>query len=115
GTKPPQKSIENELCNDLTSEQTQKIVNEFTPEAKALYTTKFNYNLPDIKLLYIKLTNDKSMPVVFQEKMAANLKANKTVSLESGHLPMMSKVKQLATILSDFVKEVEKDDKTTNI
>lgn len=36
GTKPPKKSIENELCNDLTDEQTTKITTEFTPEAKRL-------------------------------------------------------------------------------
>src|SRR5690606_8274684 len=40
GTKPPKKSIEAELCNDLPSSTTLNIVNNYTPEAKALYTTK---------------------------------------------------------------------------
>src|SRR5690606_16087378 len=44
GTKPPRKSIENELCNDLTGEQSLKIVHEFTPEIRALYTTKIIYD-----------------------------------------------------------------------
>ena len=114
GTKPPKKSIENELCNDLTDEQTTKITTEFTPEAKRLYTTKINFNLPNTKRLYIQLANDKSMPLTLQNKMAKNLNANKIETIDSGHLPMLSKPKQLATSLSTFVKEIEQDEKTTN-
>ena len=114
GTKPPKKSIENELCNDLTDEQTTKITTEFTPEAKRLYTTKINFNLPNTKRLYIQLANDKSMPLTLQNKMAKNLNANKIETIDSGHLPMLSKPKQLATSLSAFVKEIEQDEKTTN-
>lgn len=114
GTKPPKKSIENKLCNDLTDEQTTKITTEFTPEAKRLYTTKINFNLPNTKRLYIQLTNDKSMPFALQNKMAKNLNANKIDTIDTGHLPMLSKPKQLATSLSAFVKEIEQDDKTTN-
>lgn len=33
GTKPPQKSIQQELCNDLSESQCLEIVNRFTPEA----------------------------------------------------------------------------------
>ncbi|OGS70057.1 MAG: hypothetical protein A3F91_12785 [Flavobacteria bacterium RIFCSPLOWO2_12_FULL_35_11] len=114
GTKPPQKSIERELCNDLTAEQTLKIVNEFTPESKALYITKINFNLPNTNRLYIKLKNDKSTPSILQDKMAKNLNANKIVAIDSGHLPMMSKARQLAEILSDFVNEIVQNEKTTN-
>ena len=102
GTKPPEKSIASELCNDLTAEQTKKIINEFTPEAITLYTTKIHFDLPDTKRLYIKLTDDKSVPVALQDKMAKNLNASEIVTIDSGHLPMMSKAKQLATILIDF-------------
>lgn len=108
GTKPPRKSIESDLCNDLTSEQTLKIVDEFTPETKALYTTKINFDLPDFKRLYIKLTNDKSMPNDLQDRMAKNLNANKIAAIDSGHLPMMSKTKELALILSDFANDIGK-------
>lgn len=106
GTKPPKKSIENELCNDLTNEQTLKIVNEFTSETKALYTTKISYDLPNTRRLYIKLINDKSMPTDLQDKMAKNLNATKVETLNSGHLPMVSRPNELAVILSDFVNEI---------
>ena len=111
GTKPPKKSIANELCNDLPSVTTSKIVTEFTPEAKALYTTKISFDLPNTKRLYIKLTNDNSMPVELQDNMARNLESTKIESIGSGHLAMLSKPNELAAILSNFVNEVTKEDK----
>ncbi|MFN3851260.1 MAG: alpha/beta fold hydrolase [Spirosomataceae bacterium] len=106
GTKPPKKSIETGLCSDLPPEITSKIVNEFTPEAKALYTTKITFNLPDTKRLYIKLINDKSMPTDLQDEMAKKLNATEIQIINSGHLPMLSKPKELADILSDFINEI---------
>lgn len=106
GTKPPQKAIEQTLCNDLTSEQTSEIIKRFTPEAKLLYTTKINYKNLDLKKLYIKLTNDKGFPVQLQDKMIKNLTTQKVVTLDSGHLPMISKPKELSDILNNFIKEI---------
>lgn len=108
GTKPPEKSIIAELCNDLPPETTSKIVNEFTPEAKALYTTKIIFDLPDIKRLYIKLTNNKSMSINLQDEMAKNLKATKIEIINSGHLPMLSKPDELTNILTSFIDSVQK-------
>jgi hypothetical protein len=54
------------------------------------------------------------MPSDLQDRMAKNLNANKILTLDSGHLPMISKAKQLAIILSEFVSEVRQVDKTTN-
>ncbi|MCH8536059.1 MAG: alpha/beta hydrolase [Flavobacteriaceae bacterium] len=113
GTKPPQKAIEQTLCNDLTSEQTSEIVKRFTPEAKLLYTTKVNYKNFEIKKLYIKLTNDKEFPLKLQDKMIKNLTTRKVVTIDSGHLPMISNPKELSLILSDFIKDVVQDEKTT--
>lgn len=106
GTKPPQKAIEQTLCNDLTSEQTSEIIKRFTPEAKLLYTTKVNYKNLDLKKLYIKLTNDKGFPLQIQDKMIKNLTAQKVVTMDSGHLPMISKPKELSEILNNFINEI---------
>ena len=107
GTRPPNTSIERELCNDLTTEQTNKITTGFTPEATSLYTTKINYTLPKTKRLFIKLTSDKTMPVALQDAMAKNLKAEKTIAFDSGHLPMLSRPKEIAQILSGFINEID--------
>lgn len=108
GTKPPAKSIEKELCNDLTPEMTSKIINEFTPEAKSLYMTKITFELPNVKRMYVKLMNDKSMPKTLQDRMAKNLKATSIKTLNSGHLPMVSKSDEMTTILKDFINNLEK-------
>ncbi len=105
GTKPPKNMIEAQLCNDLTPEETSRIVSEFTPEAKALYTTKFRFELPDTKRLYVKLTNDKSITIELQEKMAQNLKATTIEIMNSGHLPMLSKPMELAKVLKEFINQ----------
>jgi pimeloyl-ACP methyl ester carboxylesterase len=114
GTKPPVKNIENGLCNDLTAEQTRNIVTAFTPESKALYMTKINYDLPNVNRLYIKLTNDKSMPLSLQDNMAKNLNADKVAEIDSGHLPMINRTNQITQILSDFISKIVPNNKTTN-
>jgi len=114
GTKPPVKSIEDELCSDLTPEQTQKIIAGFTPEARALYTTRIRYELPDTKRIYIKLTSDKSIPPSVQDKMAQNLHAHTIMTIDSGHLPMLSQPKQLASILTSIADESRTDENVTD-
>lgn len=105
GTKPPAIIIQNDLCNDLNSELTKKILQDFIPESRALYTTKIHYILPHIKRIYIKLTNDKSMPISFQDKMAKKLHAEEIFILESGHLPMLSTPHKLAEIITEIVDD----------
>lgn len=106
GTKPPVKSIKRELCNDLSAGIAETIINDFTPESRALFTSKINYELPNAKRLYIELANDQSIPLNIQKRMAISLKAHKVCSMDSGHLPMVSKPAELAKVLSDFMIEL---------
>ena len=107
GTKPPKNSIESELCNDLSPGTTSNMVNGFTPEAKALYTTRITFDLPDFERLYIKLTNDRSIPLDLQDKMAKNLNATQIETMDSGHLPMLGNPEGLGTILTGFMDRLE--------
>jgi pimeloyl-ACP methyl ester carboxylesterase len=100
GTRPPDASLKSELCNDLSDEQTARIVSTFTPEARALYTTRIRYDLPDVKRVYIKLTNDASVPPELQDQMAKNLQADEVVMMDSGHLPMVGRVREVAAQIS---------------
>ncbi|MEX2639904.1 MAG: alpha/beta hydrolase [Balneolales bacterium] len=103
GTKPPRSAIVQGLCNDLSSEQTQRVIRSFTPEAKSLYLEKCSCGIPNANTLYIKLSKDKEFPVSLQDKMVKNLKAQTVNTLESGHLPMMSVPQQLSAIINDFI------------
>ena len=55
---------------------------------------------------YIKLNKDKGLSVQLQDKMIKNLNAQKVVTLDSGHLPMISKPKELSEILNNFINEI---------
>ena len=106
GTKPPKKSIESELCHDLPLDTTANIVNNFTPESKALYTTKIHFDLPGTRRLYIKLTDDKTITTDLQDQMIKNLNATEVKTIHSGHLPMLSKPVELANILNGFMTDI---------
>ena len=106
GTKPPESLIKNGLCNDLSEIQSQQIIKNFTPEAKSLYFDKSNAPVPQTKTMYIKLTNDNEFPLSLQNKMAKQLKAKETASLDSGHLPMIKQPEELARILNNFADSI---------
>ncbi len=104
GTKPPEKSIRDELCNDLKPTQSKEIIRRFSPESVKLYTTKINYFTSPKKSLFIKLSNDKSVNQEMQNAMIENLKCQEVIELNSGHLPMFSKPKELAEIINNYLK-----------
>lgn len=52
------------------------------------------------------LNEDKTFSVQIQNKMIKNLNAQKVAALDSGHLPMISKPKELSEILNNFINEI---------
>ena len=106
GTKPPKAAIIKSLCNDLHIDQANEVVNRFTPESYLIYTQKIKYNLPEIPKLFIKLTNDAAFGLQIQDKMIRNLMPETVVELNTGHLPMISKPKDLAKIINEFVSKI---------
>lgn len=106
GTKPPVSAIRLGLCNDLTKEQADKVVENFTPESKRLYTQKSHAGIPSVKTMYIKLSLDNEFPLGVQNQFARNLNTSQIVELESGHLPMLSVPGLLAATINNFVEEV---------
>lgn len=103
GTKPPKSAIKKGLCNDLKPSQTEKVVEKFTAESRGLYTENSKTKIPNVKKLYVELINDKEFSVSVQKKMAKNLNCKNIVTLESGHLPMLSVPEKLTGILNEFI------------
>ncbi len=106
GTKPPAKMLAQELCNDLNTDKAEHVVNSFTPESRDLYCHPIYYSLPTCERLYILLKNDKAIPYPMQQLMTKNLDSCKLVSLESGHLPMLSVPARLSEVLVNFKKSL---------
>lgn len=102
-TKPPKNVIINSLCNDLTSDLSEKVANKFVSDSIHLYFDKCKASIPTINKLYIKSSKDHEFPESLQDEMIKNLETRHVNILESGHLPMISLPQQLADILDQFV------------
>lgn len=105
GTKPSEQSIRKSYCNDLTPELGDKVVQNYTSETKQIYFDR-STKPPQVPRLFVLTTDDADFPVSMQEAMARNLGATKTISIKSGHLPMLAKPAELAGHLSQFCAEL---------
>lgn len=102
GTNAPESAIRKGLCNDLAKEQADEVVRRFVPESKAVYFERTEAQVPDVPRAYVHLTNDNEFDEQTQRAMARNLGAEDVPELATGHLPMLSKPKDLAALLNDF-------------
>ncbi|MEF3303286.1 alpha/beta fold hydrolase [Paenibacillus sp. GYB003] len=109
GTKPPEAAIRQGLCNDLSPEQAAAVVSGFVPESVAVYTEPVGALAPDVPKLYVKLEQDRELPLSEQERMASNLDAHYTERLDAGHLPMLSRPGELRLVLDAFLTRVRED------
>lgn len=107
GTKPPDRAIAQQLCNDLSEEQTKEVIDRFTPEAKSLYNTPLSSPglPPSCRSLYVFLEKDRSVPFNLQQRMCYNLQAGETASIDAGHLPMLSAPGETARVLREFTEQ----------
>lgn len=101
GTAVPESSIRKSLCSDLTIEQADVIVKNFTPEARSLYTTGISGAPYSGEAHYIVLTDDREFTPAFQHSMADRLNA-KTTEIHGGHLSMISHADDVAKTVVDF-------------
>ncbi len=105
GTKPPESAILKGYCNDLPQQQTQEVLAKYRPDTRQIFADKSAPVPQNVPKLYIKTTDDKELPAKVQDTMASNLGADSIVQIATGHLPMLSKPQELATIISNFVSK----------
>lgn len=106
GTKPPGSAIQAGLCNDLSIDQSEAVVNGFVPEARRLYSDRSEATIPNIPAYYVKLMKDQEFSPALQERMAANLAAKRVYELNAGHLPMISDPVGLSGILQGILEQL---------
>lgn len=106
GTKPPDGMLRNSLCHGVSDAQTDRVVEEFTPESRRLYTDSCNASVPNVRTLYIKTTEDKEFSNSLQDAMAENLDADDVATIGSGHLPMLSHPESVAEAVNDFTERI---------
>lgn len=102
GVRLPPKLVQKQYCSDLDAGTTDFVQSRITPEAPRLYLDKLTWSgmPPDMPRLYVKLMKDKSLSSEEQDKMMQRIAPTRMETLHSGHLPMLSQPRELATILN---------------
>lgn len=106
GTRPPASVIKEGLCNDLDDKITSRIIDNFIPESKKLYTDKMQTQYIPNNSLYLHLEEDRALSEAIQARMINNLHAKQVININSGHLPMFSKTKELAEKINTFASSL---------
>lgn len=107
GTRPPERVIRRSLCAELNEEQADRVVSDFIPESRRLYTDPVAGDIPDVPTRYIQTTMDKSITPEQQAKMVTTLGTDDVVNLDTGHLPMVSHPGKLASTLEGFITRIQ--------
>ncbi len=102
--RPPDRVIEKATCNDLDEEAKALVLKNYTYESLHLFVDPVTWSVPDATpKLYVRTTKDQSLLPAFQDKMIANAQPIRVVEMETGHLPMLSKPKELAGHLNGLL------------
>jgi pimeloyl-ACP methyl ester carboxylesterase len=115
GTKPPESVITGSLCSDLPEPLAKQVAGSFVEESVRIYFDRCNAPIPDVPTLYIKCAGDKEFSDSMQNRMADNLGAREVVSLDSGHIPMLSKPQELAELMNRFTESLPLEERTVTI
>lgn len=102
GTQPPDSAIRKTLCIDLSNQYAQEVIHRFIPESKKLYTDQVQTQFSFPHSLYVNLKQDQELTEKIQQQMVINLSPDQVLDLNTGHLPMLSRPKELARILNDY-------------
>src|SRR6266508_1894415 len=105
GVGIPRFAARRALCNDLDSATTSMVVRRMVREAPRLYRDPVQWSLPaTVPRFYVKTLRDRAgYSPRLQDRMMANLGDAQARTVDSGHLPMLSRPRELAAILNDTI------------
>ncbi len=105
------------LCNDVDEETVQQVLSGGkNPELPALfYEPVTRLQMPAVPCTYVKLLQDQGiLPPSKQDEMAANINA-KVLTLNTGHMAMLSRPHELATLLNGIAHEISVQEKSRSL
>lgn len=88
GTRPPDKQIREGLCAGVSNDVADRVVADFAPESRALFTDSVSARSFPAKSAYLVTENDREFPVTLQHKFAAEL-GGYIERMPMAHLPML--------------------------
>lgn len=99
GTKPPDSAIRSGVGAGLPKATTERLVNDFDPESRRLYTDRVGLGLTWPRNTAYLLTTEDDLMVPLQERFANDLGAKPT-RLATGHLPMLTHPDEVARLVA---------------
>ena len=108
GVRPPPSATRRALCNDLDDVTTATVVERIEPEAPGIYRSRVTWaGVPEVPRTYVKCLQDRSdVSPARQDEMAKRLQADRVVTLDTGHLPMLARPEEVAAVLEEVVAQV---------
>lgn len=108
GVALPRSAVAKEYCNDLDEATTWMVQERVRREAPRLYLDAVHWStLPaHIPVIYQKLLRDRSISPDRQDEMIQRVRASRVETLDSGHLPMLSRPAELASALSRIARQL---------
>jgi pimeloyl-ACP methyl ester carboxylesterase len=100
GVKLPAGLVEHEYCNDLDEVTTALVLARVRPESRRLYLDAVQWAPRTAPIAYVKLLADRSVPPDQQSEMIRRVGASRVEMVNSGHLPMLSRPRELAVVLN---------------
>jgi pimeloyl-ACP methyl ester carboxylesterase len=103
--KKIEKIIRSKFCNTCTEETIQYILkqNLFSEPLAVAFEKNHWSNFPQVKQTYVILTKDKTHSIKNQKEMMSHMNITSSFEIESDHMVMLSKPKELAEILNKII------------
>lgn len=102
GLVPSAAMIRRELCSDLGEEDCAMILQRYEAEFRGLYVSPVA-GPPQCRSAYIRLSKDASLSPAQQSTMIGRLHDPEVHEIDSGHLAMLARPKELAAVINNLV------------
>lgn len=102
GTRPPATAVRRGL-RGVGDDQAERIVAEFVPESRHLYTDRTGEHVWSGRRGYVVTTEDDELPPGLQHRFTERLGATWTTQLATGHLPMLQDPRATADAIREFL------------
>jgi pimeloyl-ACP methyl ester carboxylesterase len=98
----PQSLVKKDYCNGLDAATTELVLRNVTAEASRLYLDAVEWSVG--RTSYVKLLADHSLKPRKQDAIASRVGAQRVVTMDTGHLPMLSRPEELAAMLNELAQ-----------